>query len=166
MEYTRPDGKKVKKAFGKDQLAMEAFFTHSIEPIMPASVNREIALLKHMYSRAIEWGKLKESPAKKVKMLKGEVKRVRFLLPAEIRELLDSCGDSLRPIVTLVLNTGLRAGEVFSLAWKEVNFETGIISILDTKNRERRDLSMNQTAPAVLEGLTAARRARFLYLGW
>ena len=50
-----------------------------------------------------------------------------------------TCADSLRPIVTLVLNTGLRAGEVFSLAWKEINFKT--ISILDSKNHERRDFS-------------------------
>ena len=49
----------------------------------PASVNRELALLKHMFTKAIEWGRVKENPAKKVKLLKGEVKRVRFLMPEE-----------------------------------------------------------------------------------
>jgi hypothetical protein len=32
-----------------------------------ATVNREQALLKHMFTKAIEWSKVKESPAKKVK---------------------------------------------------------------------------------------------------
>jgi hypothetical protein len=35
-------------------------------PLRPASVNRALALLKHLYSKAIEWGKVKETPAKKV----------------------------------------------------------------------------------------------------
>jgi site-specific recombinase XerD len=42
--------------------AAQAFFTRSKEAIRPASVNRELSLLKHMYSKAIECGKVKESP--------------------------------------------------------------------------------------------------------
>ncbi len=52
--------------------------------IKPASVNRELAVLKPLFSKAVEWGKLKESPAgKKVKFFKGTVNRVRFLMPEE-----------------------------------------------------------------------------------
>ena len=69
------------------------------EEVKPATVNREIALLKHMFTKAIEWSKLKDSPAKKVKLLKGEVKRVRFLMPSEVQTLLFNCMDHLKPIV-------------------------------------------------------------------
>ena len=76
------------------------------EEVKPASVNRELALLKHMYSKAIEWGKVKESPAKKVKLLKGEVKRLRFLMPDEIQRLLSNCTEHLKPIVPVAVHTG------------------------------------------------------------
>ena len=123
------------------------------EQVKPASVNRELALLKHMYSKAIEWGKLKDSPAKKVKLLKGEVKRVRFLIPEEINTLLSNCADYLKPIVTVALHTGMRKGELLGLQWPQIDFEQGIITLTDTKNNERRDIPMNETVKATLKGI-------------
>ncbi len=46
-----------------------------------------------MYSKGMEWGKVKESPAKKVKLLKGETKRLWFLMPDEIQKLFSNCTD-------------------------------------------------------------------------
>jgi len=153
VDYTGEGKKRIRKIFGPDQSNAQAFFTRSNEPLRPASVNRELALLKHMYSKAIEWGKAKDTPVKKVKPLKGEVKRVRFLLPVEIQRLLSNCGDRLRPIVTVALHTGMRSGELLGLRWDEINFEQAIISILDTKNHERRDIPMNETVKRVLQGI-------------
>jgi integrase len=120
------------------------------EEVKPASVNRELALLKHLYSKAIEWEKIKENPTKKVKLLKGEVKRVRFLMPDEIQGLLSKCPDRLRPIVTVLLHTGMRKGELEALRWDQVNLEQGIITLTDTKNHERADIPINETAKAIL----------------
>jgi integrase len=106
-----------------------------------------------MYSKAIEWGKVKETPVKKVKLLKGEVKRVRFLLPAEIQALLSNCADHLRPIVTVALHTGMRKSELLNLRRDQLNFEQGIITLEDTKNHERRDIPMNETVKAMLQGI-------------
>jgi integrase len=137
---------------------IEKYKARRKEEIRPASVNRELALLKHMYSKAIEWGKCKESPAKKVKLLKGEVKRVRFLMPDEIQRLLSNCADHLKPIVTVALHTGMRKGELLGLKWDQVNFDQGIISLLDTKNHERRDLPMNETIKATLSELEKEKK--------
>src|SRR4030043_25970 len=87
------------------------------EEVKPASVNRELALLKHLYTKAIEWGKMKENPAKKVKFLKGEVKRVRFLTPEEVQRVLSNCPDRLKPLVTVAIHTGMRKGELSGLKW-------------------------------------------------
>jgi integrase len=121
------------------------------------SVNRELALLKHIFSKALEWRKVKENPAKGVKRLKGGAKRVRYLMPDEIQTLLSNCDGLLRsllkPLVTVALHTGARKGELQSLQWSEVDFEHGIISLLDTKNGERRDIPMNETVRATLKGI-------------
>ena len=114
-----------------------------------------------MYSKAIEWGKVKENPAKRAKVLKGEVKRIRFLLPPEIQNLLSNFADHLRPIVTLALHTGMRKGELLTLKWDQVDMEQGFISLLDTKNHERRDIPMNETVKATLQGIE--RKGDFVF---
>jgi integrase len=97
--------------------------------------------------------KVKAIPVKKVKLLKGEAKRVRFLLPGEIQRLLSNCADHLKPIVTVALHTGMRKSELLNLKWEQVNLEQGIISLLDTKNHERRDIPMNETAKGTMQGI-------------
>jgi len=127
------------------------------EGLQAGSVNRELALLKHMFSMALKWRRLKENPAKDVKQFKGETRRVRFLMPDEIQRLLSNCGDLLegllKPIVTVAVHTGMRKGEILSLQWAQVNFEQGIISLFDTKNHERRDIPMNETVKATLRAV-------------
>ncbi len=153
VEHGGDGEQRKRKTFGTDRQRAAAFLERCQEPIRPASVNRELALLKHMYSKAIEWGKIKESPAKKVKLLKGEVKRVRFLLPGEAKTLLSNCADHLKPIVTAALHTGMRKSELLGLKWTQVNSDQGIISVLESKNHERRDIPMNETVKAALEGI-------------
>lgn len=153
VDYRGPQGDKVRKIIGPSKKDAEAYFAKSKATTQPATVNRELALLKHMYSKAIEWGKYEENPAKKVKLLKGEVKRVRFLMPDDVQKLLSNCADHLKPIVTVAVHTGMRKGELLSLNWDQVNFEQGIISLLDTKNHKRRDISMNETVKATLTGM-------------
>jgi integrase len=106
-----------------------------------------------MYSKAIEWGRTKENPAKKVKFLKGAVKRVRFLMADEVQRLLSSCNDELRPVVTVAIHTGMRKGELLGLQRPQVNFEQGLITLFDTKNHERRDIPMNETVKTTLAAL-------------
>ena len=152
VEFASPRGRKGRKTFEKSEEA-EAYHKKIQTPVRPATVNRELSLLKHMFSKAIEWGKCKENPAKKVKKLKGEVKRVRFLMPDEVQTLLSSCADYLRPIVTLAVHTGMRKGEIFGLKWEQINFEQGIITLQDTKNGERRDIPMDETVKTTLKGM-------------
>jgi len=153
VDYRNRAGERVRKTFRTNREDARMFVERSNSPLTPASVNRELALLKHMYSKAIEWGRVKESPTKKVKLLKGEVKRLRFLLPPEIQKLLSNCAGHLNPIVTVAVHTGMRKSELFGLKWNRVNFDQGIISVLDTKNTERRDIPMDETVKATLQAL-------------
>jgi len=135
------------------------------EVLVAASVNRELALLKHLFSMATKWRKLKENPVRDVKRFKGEVKRVRYLMPDEIQKLLSNCEGLLRgllkPLATVALHTGARKGELQNLQWPQVDLTLGIISLLDTKNGERRDIPMNETVRATLEGLE--RKSEFVF---
>ena len=145
---------------------IEKYKSRRREVCKPDTVNRELAVLKHFFSKAIEWGKMKENPAKKVKPFRGVTKRVRYLIPSEIQSLLSNCGDlldgQLKPIVTLAVHTGMRRGEILPLEWENVNFEQGIISLEDTKNHERRDIPMDETVKATLNGID--RKGKLVFL--
>jgi len=108
-----------------------------------ATVNREVACIKHIFTIAIEWGIVQKNPGKKVKLLRERNTRLRYLDEKEIRKLHDACAEHLKPIVIVALNTGMRKEEILSLKWKDLDYRIRTISILDTKNGESRKLPIN-----------------------
>ncbi|WP_443690688.1 phage integrase [Pseudomonas sp.] len=61
--------------------------------------------------------------------------------------------DHLKPMVLVSLNTGMRRGEVFSLTWSMVNFESKTITVGGdtTKTSETRHIPMNAEVFATLK---------------
>jgi len=137
---------------------IEKFKSARREKLKVASVNRELAVLKHIFSRAVEWGKLKETPARKMKKLKGAIMRVRFLMPDEVQTLLSNCEGIVKEITTGAIHTGMRRGEILHLRRESVDLERGIVTHLDTKNHERRDIPINKTVNAILATRTEGKQ--------
>lgn len=84
-------------------------------------------------------------PTTKVKKPKYDNKRVRFLSHDEAHTLLDLLkgkSQETYEMALLSLHCGLRAGEVFSLTWKDVDLEHGLITLLDTKSSKTRIVSL------------------------
>jgi len=116
-----------------------------LEKVGPAAVNRELACLKHMFTKAIEWGCVKANPARGVKLLKEPPGRLRYLNPEEIEKLIYACADHIKPIVITALNTGMRKSEILNLKWKEVDLKNRKIIVINAKNNESRVIPINQT---------------------
>ncbi len=138
-------------------LMIERFKTERIKevsrrhiPLSPATVNRNLACLKSMFNKAIQWGKLEENPFKAVKLLKENNKRLRYLEKEEIVKLLARCSRHLRPIVVVALNTGMRKGEILGLKWQDMDFKRGIIYLYNTKNGEKREIPINEMVKTAL----------------
>jgi len=124
-----------------------------------ATVNRLLATIKHMFTKAVEWGMVEETIGKrvhKVKLLKEKNKRLRFLSKEECQELLSECSDVVKPIVITALNTGMRRGEILGLKWANVDLKHGFILLEDgmVKNDERREIPINQNLRAALQSVT------------
>lgn len=122
------------------------------------TVNRWFALLKGMFSKAIDWGYAKENPVKKIKLFKLNNAVIRYLDPNEYKALLTHCDKSIKPFVMLALHTGLRKDELATLTWNDVNIEKRTIHIRQSKNGEGRFVPINATAKTVLEELAQVRR--------
>ncbi len=124
-------------------LDMEKYKRGRQGEVSNATVNREVACLKHIFTKAIEWGMVQKNPGKKVKLLRERNTRLRYLDEKEIRKLHDACAEHLKPIVIVALNTGMRKEEILSLRWKDLDYRIRTISILDTKNGQSREIPMN-----------------------
>lgn len=124
----------------------------------PATINRHIATLKHMFTKAVEWDMVEEETLKRIrraKLLEENNRRLRYLSKEECHTLIDTCVDYLKPIVITALNTGMRKGEILSLKWDNIDLNNGFILLESgmTKNGQRREIPINATLRATLEEL-------------
>jgi len=131
----------------------------------PATVNRHMATLKHMFTKAVEWEMVEEETLKRIRRVKQQKennKRLRFLSKEECQILIDSAEPHLKPILTTAVNTGMRKTEILTLTWDNVDLTHGFILLNVTKNDERREIPINKTLRETFSGLT--RRLDIPYL--
>ncbi len=94
-----------------------------------ATVNRDLATIKRLFNLAEQGGLLEVNRILKVKQLRENNARLRYLADEEISALLANCSSPhLRLAVQIALNTGLRKEGVLTLKWSEIDFRTKIIS--------------------------------------
>lgn len=126
-----------------DSLLVDSFKAERAKMVSVATVNRELACLKHMFNKAIEWGKAEANPVRKVKLFKENNVRVRYLEKEEIKKLIDNASAHLKPVLIVALNTGLRKSEILNLKWRDLDFKHDIIFVMQSKSGERREIPMN-----------------------
>lgn len=92
-------------------------------------------------------------PTANIKKPKFDNRRVRFLSLEESRSLLDILkvtSQQLYEMSLLSLHCGLRAGEIFSLQWKDIDLDHNLITLLDTKSGRTRTLYMTDDVKNIL----------------
>lgn len=126
--------------------------------ILPSSANRFHASLSHVFTVAtkeLEW--IEKNPFLNIRKLKEPKGRVRYLSDIERETLLHECRVSKNPliftIVVVALSTGARRSEILNLKWKDVDFERQRAILHDTKNGEKRILTLKGYALQLLENL-------------
>lgn len=97
-----------------------------------------------------------ETPTKQSKIPKIDNKRLRFLTHEEAEKLLVNLSvrsQQLHDISLLSLHTGMRAGEIFSLTWGNVDFDRGLITIVDPKATNTRTAFMTTQVKSMFNRL-------------
>ncbi len=131
----------------------------------PATVNREVALIKHMLTKAVEWGILSDNPARRIKLFREDNRRLRYLTPEEIKALLEACSPTMRQVVILALHTGMRKGEILNLLWENINLRERYIELLNQKNGERSTIPLNQTVIDMLRSIPRRLDSKYVFTG-
>jgi integrase len=140
--------------------------TYRNTPLKPATVNREMAALKHMLSKAVAWGILPHNPSSGVKLQKENNRRRRYLTPEECKVLLDACPSvTMRQVITLALNTGMRRGEILNLTWDSINLRERYIELPDQKNGECSTIPLNSTVVDILRSIPRRLDSDYAFSG-
>jgi integrase len=102
----------------------------------PASINRELSLLKSILYAAEYDGLIVSNPirGKRIKKLDEDnsrenvIKSMR-LTDSDLQRLIDSAEPDFKPILTLAIVTGMRRGEILKMKWDDIDFKLGTIHI-------------------------------------
>ena len=140
----------------------------------PATVNRIMSRLRHMLNMAVQWQVLDQSPMRRLKFLKENNARLRYLSLGECDRLIAAClAPHLRAIVTVALHTGMRSGEIRNLNWRDLDFDSGFLIIRDSKYGEARHVPMDSTVIELFRNYPRTSGSEFVFsnatggrLGW
>ena len=132
---------KIQK-YKDDRFSHNSYRGHTTRP---ATLNRELACLRHMFSLAIRDGKAEKNPVKGVKFEKENNKRDRFLTEDEYQRLLGKAPFYLKPILMVAYHTGMRKSEILNLLWDRVDLKGGFIRLRseDTKEGTAKEIPLN-----------------------
>ena len=162
-DYRKQANLTILPALGKRKIAdvTRADIERAVAPRGPVQRNRTLALISRMFNlfEDWEWRAQNTNPAKRIEKAREEP-RDRVLEPSELAALaraLTGIEDKYpAPVaaIRIAAVTGLRIGEVRTIRWEDVSFETGRLTMPKTKSGRR----VHDLPAAALEILAALPR--------
>ena len=132
----------------------------------PNTIRLHLAVLSHLYKVArTEWGmSTPVNPVELVRKPRLPQGRDPRLQGNEEARLLDACKQShnpwLLPMVFLALETGMRAGELLSMEWRNVDLGKRLAILQETKNGTSRIVPLSSPAVETLRALPRSMDGR------
>lgn len=117
----------------------------------PATIQKEMTILKHALRLAVEWDLIAVNPAASVKLPKVTENRTRYLSPPELKAALAAAPDWMRAPIALAALTGMRRGELLGLKWTDLDGHQAYLR--ETKNGTVRVVTLNDLAFGIIESL-------------
>lgn len=133
----------------------------------PKTIEYVLAVVRQVWNMARRDGLTTgDSPTKSVGKLKKDNRRLRFLTWDEADRLLAHLNKKsvqLHNMALLSLHTGMRAGEIFSLTWRDIDLARGIVMILDPKASKNRAAFMTGDVKQMFKGLPQGEPNDFVF---
>ncbi|HLC27374.1 MAG TPA: site-specific integrase [bacterium] len=117
-------------------------------------MNKELAVLSHLFKKSIEWNLATANPVTGIERRPEPQGRTRWLTSEEESRLVGALPEKYRPVTRLAIHTGLRLGELRALSWRDVNLGLKpFLIVLRGKSQKTEDVPLNLEAVAILEAL-------------
>lgn len=124
------------------------------QKLSPNYINCLLITLKGILDHAWRSGRKLEA-APKLELMKAKGARIRYLTQDEERTCLgwlDHCGqDDMRDIFSILIDTGLRIGELCALTWQDVDFKVHKIHVWMSKSAQPRAVVMTTRVMTILK---------------
>jgi len=116
---------------------VERYKKHRLEEgTSPGTINRELACLSHLFTKAVEWGWLDHRPAQ-IKRLKENNARITYLTVDQIKRLIEAAKASpnphVYPFIVIGLETSMRKSEILSIRLEHIDLERRVIYVPQAK---------------------------------
>jgi integrase len=151
-----------------DEALIESYVQRRSKEVSVASVNRELATLRRLLRLALEWSQIDRVP--RIRLLPGERSREFILDHAHEEEYLKAAPEPLHDAAILMLDTGLRVGEVLSLDWQDVHLEPagaaklGYVHVRSGKSKNaKRNVSLTARVRTMLAARLASTKSRHVF---
>lgn len=144
-QYTDILNRYVRPATGSLKLSslrpmkIQALYSDMLERRLSARIVRYThAVLNSAFKQAVKWSVLALNPAELVDLPKIERKEMQALTPEEAAKFLDAAAtDRYGILFHVAVVTGMRPSEYIGLQWKDINFETGVVTVQRTLTWKR-----------------------------
>ena len=121
----------------------------------PATLDREVELLKRALNHAVRLGTLRHNPIAEARLLRKPNVRRMVVDEEMFGRLFEASEESLHPILLTAFDTGMRKREVLDLRWEQVDLRNGTITLApqDTKSEAPRLLMLTARLAGTLKAL-------------
>jgi integrase len=130
--------------------------------VSPATINREISVLRNALNVAVENERLRFNPLVRQgkALFTKENEKQRIFTNEEISALIAEATLPLKWFIILAINTGMRESEIMGLRWNEVDLGGKVITLeaSRTKGNRKRAVFMNEVVAALLSERKLQRR--------
>jgi len=133
-------------------------------PLRPATTNRELACAKAVFNFAIKSGLLLQNPFSKIRFLAEQNEQTRVLTYGEQQKYLAEASQPLKDIAVVMLETGMRPEEVYTIERENVHLVEGFLfnPIGKTKSAKRK-IALTVSAADVLRARLNKASGRYLF---
>jgi integrase len=112
---------------------IESYQLGLVKNLNPATVNRRFNVIKNFFKKTVEWGYLRENPCQRITKLRETTTRKVILSAEQTQTLIENLPDWAANAFYFIAKTGIRRGEVCSLAWTDVDFTRKLVFVRSIK---------------------------------
>lgn len=114
----------------------KALLPHKPMSMGPKTVNRCLAVIKHMYKKCIHWKHIETTPCEYLEFLEAEDNDRPAMTGPEYLQALRHAPAWFSPTLQFIYLTGAAASSVARLTWNDIDFDTRTFSLLRKKGRK------------------------------
>ena len=134
------------------------------KPITRETVNHEILVLKMIFKRLFNAKILRDNPTTFIKRLSENEKQFHVITRDEEKQYLLASPQPLKDVALLMIESGMRCGEVYNLQRQDVFIEKGYLKVTKGKTKSAiRNVHLSERAKQVLEYRLDKFKGEFMF---